>query len=186
MRRPKGQQQKNPARGFGAVGLQPFLVSRVFCLFTITLFPLKTGSFVHFSVSPFLSPWLLSFFLFHSLSLSLYLVSCFCFLVFLFIIFFPCFVCCSFLPCFFAFVSRSKYLKGCFSSIISVFWVFLFCFVFQIPFFLFLFLSFFQLCFGQHKCFQFSKKTISKTLSFVSRIVQSYRFLKGRFGGKFG
>ena len=32
-------------------------------------------------------------------------------------------------------------------------------------------------CFGQHKCFQFSKKTISKTPSFVLRIVQSYRFL---------
>ena len=91
---------------FGQLALNPpFFFS--FCLFTKTLFSLwKRVIFVNFSVSPFLSPWLLALLLF-TLSLSLY--SCFLFfcsfLVVLSFSFLPVFLCCSFLPCFFAFVS---------------------------------------------------------------------------------
>ena len=186
MRRPKGQ-QKNPARGFGAVGLQPFLVFCVFCLFAITLFSPENG-FVcsFFSVSLF-SPWFLSLFLSHSLSLSLSL-SCFffCFLAFLFIIFFPCFFCCFFLPCFFAFV--------CFTEKVfeRLFFINYFCFL-GFPVLFCLSNPFFFICvffvlsvvfLVNINVFQFSKKTISKTLSFVSRIVQSYRFCKGPIWGQ--
>ena len=62
---------------------------------------------VHFSVPPFLSPWLLSPLLFHSLSLSLSCFLFFSFLPFLFFLSFLVFLC-SFLPCFFTFVSRKK------------------------------------------------------------------------------
>ena len=184
MRRPKGQ-QKNPARGFGVVGLQPFLVFCVFCLFTITLFSPENGFFCSF-LSVSLSFSLASFSFPFSLSLSLSLVSCFlfpCFLVYYssFLVFFVVISCLVSLRLF----HGKSIWKASFHQSFSVFWVFLFCFVFQILFFfLFLFLSFFQLCFGQHKCFQFSKKTISKTLSFVSRIVQSYRFFKGPIWGQ--
>ena len=134
-------------------------------------------------MSPFLSPWFLSLFLFHSLSL-LFLVFFCLFLAFL-LISPSLFFCCSFLPCFFAFVSRKiLHLKGLFSSIIFVFWGFLFCFAFQIPFLNFVFVVLSVVCFGQHKCSHFSKKNISKTLGFVLRIVQSYRFVKGRFWGQ--
>ena len=107
-----------------------------------------------FSVS--LSFSLASFIFPFSLSLSIYLVSCFLF------------------PCFLV------------SSIISVFcFINYFCFLgFPVlfclsnPFFFsFVYFVLSVVCFGQHKCFQFSKKTISKTPSFVLRIVQSYRFL---------
>ena len=128
-----------------------------------------------------------------SFSVSLSLSLSFLFFVFfpsLFSCFFvlPCF-CCYCLPCFFAFVSRKTqhqilHLKGFFS-----FFLFflggggagvLFCFVLQILFY-FWFFVLSVVCFCQHKCFHFSKKTISKTPSFVLCIVQSYRFFKGRF-----
>ena len=125
---------------FWAVGLQPFLVFCVFWSFyKNTVFPLKTGCFVHFSVSPLLG---LGFFHFSFFTLCLSLP---CFLLFVFL---PCylvyfvsslFFCCSFLSCFFAFVSRKKTTSNitferflfinyfCFGGGV------LFCFVFQIP-----------------------------------------------------
>ena len=146
MRRPKGQ-QKNPASGLGAVGLQPFLVFCVFCLFTITLFSPENGFFcsffsvsLSFSLASFIFPFSLS------LSLFLYLVSCFLFPCFLVCYLLSLFFCCYFLPCFFAFVSRKKYLKGFFHQLF-LFWGFsCFALSFKSLFFLVLFLSFFQLC----------------------------------------
>ena len=140
----KGTTKKTLHVCFGVVGLQPFLVFCVFCLLQKQCFPLKTDYFVHFSVSPFLSPWLLSLFLFHSLSLSILFLVFFCFfLVFLLICSFLVFLL-FFLPCFIAFVSRKKllHLKGFFSSTISVFLGILFCFAFQIPFLNFVFYFF--------------------------------------------
>ena len=88
----------------GQLALNPSF--RFLSFYKNTVFPLKKDYFVHFSVYPFLSPWLHSLLLFHSLYLSLYfLVSCFSFLVVWFFCDLPCFFRCSFLPCFFAFVS---------------------------------------------------------------------------------
>ena len=94
-------------RYFWALGRKPSL----FVCFLLSFYkntgfsPEKGVILVHFSVSPFLSPWLLSL-LFVTLSLSLsflflvfFLPSCLVF-HFFFLVF-----CCSFLSCFFAFVS---------------------------------------------------------------------------------
>ena len=107
MRRPKGQKRKKCAGVFWGCWPQPFLAFCVSFFLQKHCFPPENRLFCSFlSVSLFF-PWLLSLFLFHSLSLSfLFLVFCFlpCFLVFFVL---PCF-CCSFLPCFFAFVLRIK------------------------------------------------------------------------------
>ena len=82
--------KKNPARVFW--GCWPSTLLSILCFlffYKNTVFPLKTGYFVHFSV--------------------LYLVSCFFCFFFVFLLIFPSlFFCCSLLPCFFAFVSRKN------------------------------------------------------------------------------
>ena len=199
MRRPKGQEQKSLHVCFGAVGLQPFLVFCVFCLFykNTVVSPWKRVILFISQCLPFTSPFSLSVTLsFFTLSLSLSL-SCFlfffpsllsCFLSFLvfLLLFLALFLC-------FCFTKNNiKYYiwKVSFHYLFSVFCFFflgggvLFCFVLQIPFLIFCLFVLSVVCFCQHKCFHFSKKTISKTPSFVLRIVQSYRLFKGRFWGK--
>ena len=154
---------------FGVVGLQPFLVFCVFCLFTNTVFPLKTGYFVHFSVSPFLSPWFLSLLLFHSLSLSFLFFVFFSFLAFLF--FCPSlFFCCYFLPCFFAFFCFTKKTTSniTFERFLFInyfcFWGggVLFCFVFQIPFLIFCLFVLSVVCFVNINVFIFQRRPFLK------------------------
>ena len=126
--------KKKPARVFWGCWPSTLLSILCFLFFIKTLFfPWKR---VILFISQCLPFFLLGFFHFSFFTLCLSL-SCFLFFFFLFLVFlliFSLFFCCSFLPCFFAFVSRKKlHLKGFFSSIISVFWGFLFCFAFQIP-----------------------------------------------------
>ena len=118
----KGTTKKTLHVCFGVVGLQPFLVFCVFCLLQKHCFPLKTDYFVHFSVSPFLSPWLLSLFLFHSLSLSILFLDFFLFL--------PCFFVDFFLV--FLFFFFALFLCVCFTKkyyILKVFFINYFCFL---------------------------------------------------------
>ena len=176
--------KKKTARVFW--GCWPSTLLSILCFFVFyknTVFPLKTGYFVHFSVSPFLSPWFLSLFLFHSLSLSIL------FLVFLFL---PCFLVDFFLPCFFVVLSclvslrlfhEKKHLKGFFSSIISVFLGFLFCFAFQIPSLFFFFVFFFSSVFCKN-VFNFQRRPFLKHSALFCALCKVIIFVKGRFLGQ--
>ena len=130
--------QRSPARLFwGCWPLQKY------CFFT-----LKTGYFVHFSVSPFLSPWLRSLLLlslYLSLSCFLFLVSClfpslFSFSIFLFFLlvllaWFLCF-------CFMKKTSNITFERFIFVNSFSLFFS---CFCLSNPFFfIFVFVSFFS------------------------------------------
>ena len=132
MKRPKDK--KKPPCVFWGCWPSTLLSIFCFCLFTNTGFSPENGLFCSLSASPFLSPWLLSLFLFHSLSLSLS-VSCF-FLPSLFscLFFFSLCFCCSFLACFFLrFCHEQKqimfindFLLQCFSNPSSYFCLFSF------------------------------------------------------------
>ena len=105
MRRPKGQEQKNNARVFGAVGLQPFLVFCVFVFLQKHCLSPEHGLFCSFpnvslfSLASFNSPF--------SLSVSLFFVSCF---------FVPSLLSCFFvLPCFLLFF-LALFLCFCFTK----------------------------------------------------------------------
>ena len=185
MRRPKGQ-QKNPARVFW--GCWPSTLLSILCFLSFykhTVFPLKSGYIVHFSVSPFLSPWFVSLFLFHSLSLSLYHVLVFSFLAFLFV--FPSFFLLFFLALFFAFVSRKKSSNIAFERFLFMNY---FCFlgfpvlpVFQ-SLFLFLFILFFQVCVLVNiNVLIFQRRPFLKHPVLFCTLCKVIVFVKGRFFG---
>ena len=168
----------------GAVGLQPFLVFCVFVFCKNTVFPLETGYFVHFSVSPFLSPWLLSLFLFHSLSL-------------LFLVFFvySLLYCWFLLLCFFVVLSCLVSLRLFHEKNITFerfLFINYFCFLgvscFALPFkslFLILFLSFFQLCVLVNiHVFIFQRRTFLKHSVLFCALCKVIVFVKGRFWGQ--
>ena len=127
------------------------------CLLTkkkkTVFFTLRKGCFCHFSVSPFLSPCLLSLLLFtHSLSLSLSLLFLVfvSFLVFLCLFFLPSFFVVFFLPCFFAFCFMKRTTSKYYISMVSFHQLFV---LFWFPVWLclsspfsYLFFSLFQLC----------------------------------------
>ena len=184
MKRPKGQ-QKNPARVFWACWPSTLLSILCFLSFTKTLFfPWK---WVILFISQCLPFFLLGFVTFpFSLSVSLYLVSCFFCFSLLSCWFSPSlFFCCFFLPCFFVFVSRQNFtFEGFFSSLIFVFWGFLFCFVFQNPFLNFVF-SFFQLCVLVNiNVFIFQRRPFLKHPVLFCALCKVIIFVKGRFWGQ--
>ena len=180
----KGTTKKTLHVYFGAVGLQPFLVFCVFVFCKNTVFPLETGYFVHFSVSPFLSPWLLSLFLFHSLSL-------------LFLVFFvySLLYCWFLLLCFFVVLSCLVSLRLFHEKNITFerfLFINYFCLLgvscFALPFkslFLILFLSFFQLCVLVNiHVFIFQRRTFLKHSVLFCALCKVIVFVKGRFWGQ--
>ena len=129
--------------------------------------PCKKGEF--WFISQCLPFFLLGFFHFsfsRSLSLSIFLVSCF---------FLPCF--CFFsslffvLSCLLSFACVSwnfkiLHVKGFFHELFLLF--ILFCFLFQIPFLSLFLFQYSVVCSGEHQCFHLSKTTISKTPFFLA------------------
>ena len=180
----KGTTKKHLHMCFGAVGLQPFLVFCVFCLLQKHCFSPGNRLFCSF-LSVSLSFSLASFTFPFSLSVSL--VSCFflfipCFLVdFSFLVFLLFFLALFLCVCF----TKKDYIwKASFHQLFLFFGFSCFVLSFKSLFSYFVSFVLSVVCFGQHKCFQFSKKTITKTLSFVSHILQSYRFFKGPIWGQ--
>ena len=178
--------KKNPARVFW--GCWPSTLLSILCFLSFTkalFFPWKR---VILFISQCLPFFLLGFFTFpFSLSVSLYLVSCF-------FLFFPCFLVDFLLPCFFVvfsclvslclFHEKIIHLKGFFSSIIFVFWGFLFCFVFQNPFLNFVF-SIFQLCVLVNiNVFIFQRRPFLKHPVLFCALCKVIIFVKGRFWGQ--
>ena len=147
---------KNLARVFW--GCWPSTLLSILCFFTKTLFiPWNRLFCLFLSVS--LSFSLVYFTFPLSFSVSLYLVSC-CFPSWFSCLLSPSLsFCFSFLPCFFAFVSREKNNIKYYIWKVSFHQLFLFwgvsCFVLSFKSFLFLFFVLSVVCFDQQKCFHF-------------------------------
>ena len=136
-------------------------------------------------ISQCLPFFLLGFFHFSFFTLCLSCFLFFCLFLAFLLISPSLFFCCSFLPCFLAFVSRKKlHLKGFFSSIISVFGVSCFALPFK-SLFLILFLSFFQLCVLVNiNVFIVQRRTFLKHSALFCALRKVTVFAKGRFWGQ--
>ena len=182
MRRAKGEQKKTYTCVLGLLAFNPSYYFVFLVFLQKHCFPMKTGYFVHFSVSPFFSPWFLSLFLFHSLSLSiLFFFPLPCFLAYCF---FSCFFLVLFLCVCFTKKKSNTTFERFFSSISSVWGFSCFALSFKSLSY-FCFFSFFQLrVLVNINVFIFQRRPFLKHPVLFCALCKVVVFVKGRFWGQ--